>query len=243
MPIARCGWTVWANLGGPNQLGFPAQRPGRRHSVIKLTSQVQKSLQLDSVSERIAFRLSAGLGERQLPGQLTHRRFLVSFARDRKSEGASAMGCVCGIRVRLWLAMTAVGLLAISWSPAICQADDPAPAGHLTAAGEVGSDAVLFLDRDPLQLTTITGEVFAFSFSADDKILATCGGGRWDNQNPGFVRVWDLSSGQEIVSYQSPRGVGTIALSNDGRRLAWSSWNRETVLRRSMAPSSCAEKQ
>ena len=126
--------------------------------------------------------------------------------------------------------------------PAIGLADDPLRPDTCGPAATRGR-SVIFLDRDPVQLTTITGEVFAFSFSADDKILAACGGGRWDNQNPGYVRVWDLSTGQEIAAYQSPRGVGSIALSSDGRRIAWSSWNRETVLRQtSMGPSSCGRR-
>ena len=141
-------------------------------------------------------------------------------------------GCCAEIRLRLFLVAIGLSVGLSALLPAIGLADDPPPAGHLAGAGGgSGVDTVIFLDRDPVQLTTITGEVFSFSYSADDKILAACGGGRWDNQSPGYVRVWDLSSGQEIASYQSPRGVGSIALSSDGRRIAWSSWNRETVLR------------
>ncbi|HEX4142220.1 MAG TPA: M56 family metallopeptidase [Pirellulales bacterium] len=90
--------------------------------------------------------------------------------------------------------------------------------------------ATVAFDRDTVQLGANSMDVWALSFSADDKFLAASGGAGYDT-NAGQVQIWDFAKAQEIASYSTPRGDLTVVLSPDGRRVAWTSWSGDIWLR------------
>ena len=85
--------------------------------------------------------------------------------------------------------------------------------------------------HDPLQLTFGAFDVRSLSFSANDQFLAAGGGGWWSDHNPGFGRIWDFKRAKEVASYPAGRGVATVNLSPDGRRIALCSWSGDISLR------------
>ncbi len=91
--------------------------------------------------------------------------------------------------------------------------------------------ATVVFERDPVQLTPGPFDVWSLAFSADDRFLAAGGGGGWDDQNVGQARIWDFAKATEIASYPTMRGVESVALSPDGRRVALGSWSGDIWLR------------
>ena len=93
--------------------------------------------------------------------------------------------------------------------------------GKPASVPQSGEMAAISFDRDPVQLSAGAFDVWSLSFSDHDQFLAAGGGGGWDNQNPGQWRIWDFGKAREIASYPTLRGVQSVALSPDGRRLAF----------------------
>jgi WD40 repeat protein len=87
----------------------------------------------------------------------------------------------------------------------------------LATAGADG--AVILWDADTgAQLCTLgghSGALCGVAFSPDGKRLLSAGG-----QRPGEVRLWDVVTGREECAWQAPFGIGAMALSPDGKRLA-----------------------
>src|SRR5262249_43558081 len=71
--------------------------------------------------------------------------------------------------------------------------------------------------EQPLLLRAHAGLVWGVAFSPDGGRLATAGG-EWGT--PGEVRLWDVRTGQPLLTIPQPRGIKQIVFSPDGRRLA-----------------------
>ena len=117
----------------------------------------------------------------------------------------------------------------------------PAPVEKTASSPRPGAKAISF-ERESAPLTTGPMEVWALAFSAHDEFLAASGGGLWDNQDPGLVRVWDFGKSREVASYSTPRGAHSVALSPDGRRVVWGSWSGDMWLREVGGPELLHEK-
>ena len=85
--------------------------------------------------------------------------------------------------------------------------------------------------HDPLQLTPGAFDVWSLAFSADDQFLAAGGGGGWTDQNPGRPHLGFSKSAKEVASYPAVRGIASVDLSPDGRRIALGSWSGDIWLR------------
>ncbi len=83
--------------------------------------------------------------------------------------------------------------------------------------------------RETLTLEPGDWETIAsIAFSPDGKLLAGADGevDVW----PGFIRIWDASSGQLLESIEiEDEGLVNVAFSPDGLRLAWASWNKLNI--------------
>jgi len=66
-------------------------------------------------------------------------------------------------------------------------------------------------------------EVRRLAFSPDGKLLLT-GHGRWTTA--GCVRLWDLATKKRLAEFPERRGISSVALSPDNKRLAYSGWGR-----------------
>jgi eukaryotic-like serine/threonine-protein kinase len=64
-------------------------------------------------------------------------------------------------------------------------------------------------------------DVWSAAISKDGKFMAA-GWGYWDQ--PGEVGVWELTSREPLQRFAEERGVGSVALSADGKLLATGSW-------------------
>ena len=75
--------------------------------------------------------------------------------------------------------------------------------------------------RDVATITGYTGCIWSLSFGPDGKRLAAASGNRVtiDNKLNFKVRVWDLVADQEVVSFDSPKVIYSVAYSGDGLRL------------------------
>src|SRR5262249_23665680 len=93
----------------------------------------------------------------------------------------------------------------------------------LGSAGRLGAD-------EPPALAQFNGWVTASAFSPDGTTLATVGGETL-LYRPGFVRLWDVATGQEkghLDGHQST--VWAVAFSPDGKTLATSSYDKQIKL-------------
>ncbi len=93
------------------------------------------------------------------------------------------------------------------------------PSGEILASG--GEDAlVLMMDTDDhsirYRLDQHTHSVNSVEFSPDGRTLASGTGDRWV-LNPGEVNLWDVGTGQKIISLENQSGP--VAFSADGMRL------------------------
>ena len=68
-------------------------------------------------------------------------------------------------------------------------------------------------------------DVWSLAFSADDQFLAAGGGGGYDKPAAGQTRIWDFGRAKEIASFPTITGLGNMALSPDGRRVALCRWS------------------
>ncbi len=89
----------------------------------------------------------------------------------------------------------------------------------------------VFVDNPAAPIAKPLGETWTCTLSGDDKFLAVSGGGEWMNKEPGWARIWDFETKKEVASYTAPRGIVNISLSPDGRRVAYSTWDSDAVLR------------
>lgn len=90
------------------------------------------------------------------------------------------------------------------------------------------TDEPTAFNPQPKNLLGGNNEVWSVAFTPDGKQLVV-GGGYWDR--PGFVSIWDLGSRKRLTTLSEPLGVASVAVSPDGKRLAWGSWSKEARLR------------
>jgi len=110
--------------------------------------------------------------------------------------------------------------------------------GHSSAEGQDNDDFdpradtnTLRFERDPAQLISTPAEISGLAFSAGDEFLAASTGSSQNEGGPGEVRIWDFAQKKELATYPSQRGDLNVAISPDGRRVAWSSWSGDVWLR------------
>ena len=109
-------------------------------------------------------------------------------------------------------------------------ASPPASKTADKSAGEPDGKTI-FVNNPTAPISVSPGEMYTCTFSGNDKFLAACGGGEWMNKQPGWARIWDVETRQEVAAYTAPRGIFCIGLSPDGRRVATATWNSDVVLR------------
>jgi WD40 repeat protein len=147
----------------------------------------------------------------------------------------------------LLFAAASLLLLGMELPPSAAQEVAPADAGKTAAAPGPGAATTISFEREEFQVATVPIEDSALAFSANDRFLAVIGGGgarntREPGQNlrepgqllgePGRLRIWGMGKKKPEVAYISiPRGGASVALSPDGRRVAWSNWGGEIWLR------------
>ncbi|HEX4588654.1 MAG TPA: hypothetical protein VH120_01915, partial [Gemmataceae bacterium] len=87
---------------------------------------------------------------------------------------------------------------------------------HGTGSGRLGDPAIDLFDTATGKLAfRLEGQqrmIGKLSFGPDSTRLASAG---YDD----LVRVWDVTTGQEVLSRPAPRGVIDLGFSRDGRRL------------------------
>jgi WD40 repeat protein len=75
-------------------------------------------------------------------------------------------------------------------------------------------------DRELRSLAIYSHHVVDMAFSPDGARLATAGGEEWDKPKGGGTKLWDLASGQEVLSLGGSTDVIThIAFSPNGEQL------------------------
>ncbi|HEY1786352.1 MAG TPA: hypothetical protein VGG30_12410 [Pirellulales bacterium] len=84
----------------------------------------------------------------------------------------------------------------------------------------------------PVALAVESLPVMALAMSSNSDRLASGGdgGGGPNAFGKGIVRLWDVKRRKEIISYPTERGVSAVAISPDGRQVAWSTWAHDVVL-------------
>lgn len=94
------------------------------------------------------------------------------------------------------------------------------PSGKLIRTFTVkgGRAPGFFMDSDERQ-TKLWKAAWKVAFSPDGKKLATA--------TDGYIQLWDVNNGTEIIRQYSGGRVGTLAFSKDGRRIGWATWNGE----------------
>ena len=96
---------------------------------------------------------------------------------------------------------------------------DISPDGRLLASGHYGPGTIRE-SSDLRELVTLRGhkeKIWEIAFSPDGKTLATAS---WDQT----VRLWQVATGQELISFHASGGVGwDVAFSPDSRLLAFGS--------------------
>ena len=156
---------------------------------------------------------------------------LVVAFRPRRDAACKRCGAAFSMLAWMIASVPATAVLAAGADPPAAVADAEA-ADEEKANDELVLDAktTVAFDRDPVQLGPNSMDVWALSFSAKDEFLAASGGAGYDT-SAGQVQVWDFAKGQEIASYATPHGDLSVALSPDGRRVAWTSWSGDIWLR------------
>ncbi|HEX4144272.1 MAG TPA: hypothetical protein VHY91_12250 [Pirellulales bacterium] len=135
-------------------------------------------------------------------------------------------------RCPVTFALASLLLLAVPSSPAAAQEAAKAESGVSGVAAEPGSATTLSFDREEFQLAAGPIEDWALAFSANDQALAVIGGGGRNNNDPGRLRIWGMGKTPGEIAYINiPRGGASVALSPDGRRVAYSNWAGEIWLR------------
>ena len=94
---------------------------------------------------------------------------------------------------------------------------DPAGGGWLLATGDAGGGVIVWDLRLRIPRSICHGpkgssEIFALAFSPDGMTLASTG--------RGFVKLWDIASGQFLLDIAAGNYVTALAFSPDGKRLA-----------------------
>jgi len=136
-------------------------------------------------------------------------------AARRQSRVLSARSACLGGLAALLLAVAGIGgalLDGLSGLPA----DETANASPLT------------FQRAPLSIPPTGEGVRALSFSPDGQLLVVAHGNQnsMSNPGPGSVQVWNVPERKLLTTLPEARGVNTIAISPDGRRAAYGTFEQ-----------------
>ncbi|HTU26736.1 MAG TPA: M56 family metallopeptidase [Pirellulales bacterium] len=210
---------------------------------------------IEVAEHAIALPLAAGVGIVRLRSMLAHR---VGRIMDTSRPLSTRIGNLLFVLVLIGglAGIAIVGPLGIVSRPAVAKSTttpEPSSSGDVktddgppgtTAAAQPAAPAAVEAENGPrspapevkfhrigINLASGAMEVFALAFSAKDEFLVVGGGDGWNDQQPGHVRVWDFARRKQIAAYDTPRGIHSVALSPDGRRLAYGSWSGEIWLR------------
>jgi WD40 repeat protein/tRNA A-37 threonylcarbamoyl transferase component Bud32 len=131
-----------------------------------------------------------------------------------------------GPDVRVCEVATGRQLLALGGGPGAVADVAYSPDGRRLAAARQGGTVQVWdtaTGQELLQLVGHTGGVYSVSFSPDGNRLASASGGvnRGGVRLPGELKIWDMLTGQEILTLQGGEAQApSLAYSPDGRRLA-----------------------
>jgi len=133
---------------------------------------------------------------------------------------------------RQGLAEAALVVAILGLALAQATAEEAAPAQPVADRGAASGKASLTLNISPTPLLVDSLPIVALAMSSQSDRLASCGDGSGGpgGFGQGMVRLWDVKQLKEVVSYPTERGVCAVAISPDGRLVAWSSWARDVVL-------------
>jgi WD40 repeat protein len=103
----------------------------------------------------------------------------------------------------------------------------------VASAKHAAARAALKLNIAPMRPIGDSLPVVALAMAAqsDRLVSGSDGEGGPHAFGQGMVRLWDVKLSEEIVSYSTERGVTAVAISADGRLVAWSTWANDVVLR------------
>jgi WD40 repeat protein/serine/threonine protein kinase len=118
------------------------------------------------------------------------------------------------------VASVALMLFVLSWWVIQRLASLPQP----KEVGEVRSKmAELIFQRVPVSIPPDTQNVRSLSFSRDGNLLAVAHGNQisLDSPGPGSMQVWNVTERKLLAAVAERRGVNSISLTPDGRRVAY----------------------
>src|SRR5437660_4482213 len=163
----------------------------------------------------------------RLNGGSTPRRLMISTRR------LTSVTPVRGMAVSAILALSLLSLWATAQAP---PAKNAAPAATKPVAAPEADEPPLNFDPRPVNLQQVDGgQVWTAAFSPDGKMLAVGTGGASTAQGgtdiPGALKIWNVATRKEVMSFPERLSVRSVAYSLDGRLLATGLFDKTVKVR------------
>ena len=141
-------------------------------------------------------------------------------------DGKTFAGCADG-RLRLWSLPERRPIATLATNVSVLFSAAFSPDGGTLAVPNT-SDGTNYLvqvwdvaTRRQIHELRLSRPVIGVAYSPDGRLLATAGGGMYQRDTPGEVRLWDTATAKELMAFQAPPAwVYQVAFSSDGRVLA-----------------------